>query len=253
MQRWWRLERSRRRRGQRPRGRSPSTEQRPAPRHRGRSGWPAPGTPPASPRWSPPPATAPRRARTRWTARRWWRATLGARQWRCTCGSGVRHMPAERLRRCASELESRAHLHRTRSQVAPPPGAPQPWRLSPASPTPRLRRLAARFGALLVLCRGRAEVRALSEPLRHRLHLEEQPKVIRPARLGVRPRHVEPAEWLDPYEGARDLAVQIEIAHPEFRAVPVPACRDPARRPRRSAHIRSRWRSRGPGRSRRPG
>ena len=65
-------------------------------------------------------------------------------------------------------------------------------------------------------------MRAISERLPHlmclqllrdALRLRKQVKVIRPARLRIRPAHVESAKRMRSHHRARALAIQIEIAH----------------------------------------
>src|SRR5437867_809906 len=54
-----------------------------------------------------------------------------------------------------------------------------------------------------------------SEALRDSLHLKELQQVVRPARLGVRPRQIEAAEGLHARQRAGALAIDVEVAHVE--------------------------------------
>ena len=47
------------------------------------------------------------------------------------------------------------------------------------------------------------------------LRLREKIQVIRPAGFRIRPRHIEPAEWVRTHDSAGTFAVDIEIAHVE--------------------------------------
>src|SRR5688500_6916604 len=55
-------------------------------------------------------------------------------------------------------------------------------------------------------------------PVGDRLALHEQQQIVRPACLGVRAGHVEPAERLHADEGAGALPVQVQFADVEFLA-----------------------------------
>jgi len=50
------------------------------------------------------------------------------------------------------------------------------------------------------------------------LGLDEQQQVVRPAALGVRATHVEPAEGVHPHQSSRTLSIEVQVADVEFFA-----------------------------------
>ena len=78
-----------------------------------------------------------------------------------------------------------------------------------------------------------------NEPKLHffgnRLHLQEEPQIIRPSGFGVGARHFETAERLHPHHGPGNLAVEIKIPHVKFPLGPLQAVPAPAEKPAREA------------------
>ncbi len=64
-------------------------------------------------------------------------------------------------------------------------------------------------------------------------HLQKEPQIVRTPGLGIDPGHFETAERLDSYQGAGDLAVEIEVADLEVTSGPLEPPQGPGCRGRR--------------------